>query len=184
MPSSPGRRSGRTAGGLAMLERLAGRHRITLGGRQGLRRPGLRRRAARRVGPRPTSPRLRHQAAARRSAIDGRTTRHPGYARASAAQADRGGVRLDQDHRRSGEDQVQRPRAGRLVLPARRRRLQPDPLAQAARGCAMIAGGGRMPHTPCAIRCSANRLHRSGPLCRAAHPSFRARANPPSSTAC
>ena len=33
----------------------------------------------------------------------------------------------------------------------------------------MIAGGGRMPHTPCAIRCSANRLHRSGPLCRAAH---------------
>ena len=73
----------------------------------------------------------------RRSAIDGRTTRHPGYAVEPAhPQADRGGLRLDQDGGRSGEDQFPGHRSRRLGLHLRRCGLQSHPTAEAA-------GGGR-----------------------------------------
>jgi len=42
------------------------------------------------------------------SAIDGRTTRHAGYASASANAAGRGSVRLGQDHRRLGQGESAR----------------------------------------------------------------------------
>ena len=53
----------------------------------------------------------------RRSAIDGRTTRHPGYAASPAhPQADRGRLRLDEDRRRLAQDQVPGDRKGRMGL--------------------------------------------------------------------
>jgi transposase len=59
----------------------------------------------------------------RSSAIDRRTTRHPGYAislrirnQLAYPQAHRRGVRLDQDHRRPAQDSPQRYRARRLDL--------------------------------------------------------------------
>ena len=71
----------------------------------------------------------------RRSAIDGRTTRHPGYAASLAhPQTDRGGLRLDEDHRRLAEDKVPGDRQSRMGLHPRRRSLQPDPAAEAVGG--------------------------------------------------
>jgi hypothetical protein len=49
-------------------------------------------------------------------------------------QADRGGLRLDQDGRRSGANQVPRPRARRMGLHLRHRRLQSGAVAKALRG--------------------------------------------------
>lgn len=60
-----------------------------------------------------------------RSAIDARTTRHPGYRINHQAKADRGAVRLDQDNRRAAEDPSSRPRLGGVVLCIDRDRLQP-----------------------------------------------------------
>ena len=54
-------------------------------------------------------------------------------------QADRGGLRLDQDGRRPGEDQVPRPRARRMGLHLRSRRLQSGAAAEAAGGAGMSA---------------------------------------------
>ena len=84
------------------------------------------------------TPHVAQNTSNRRSAIDGRTTRHGGYARQPAhPQAHRGSVRLDQDGGRAGEDQVPRRRPRRLRLHLRRRGLQSRPTAQAA-------GGGRL----------------------------------------
>ena len=44
-----------------------------------------------------------------------------------------GGVRLDQDHRRAGQDPASRARPGGLDVHTHRRRLHPGPPAQAAR---------------------------------------------------
>ena len=73
----------------------------------------------------------------RRSAIDGRTTRHPGYAAASASASGSRSLRLDQDRGRPAQDQAPRPRQGRMGLHLRRRRLQPRPPAQAPGGAAV-----------------------------------------------
>ena len=59
-----------------------------------------------------------------------------------AAQAHRGRVRLDQDHRRPGQDPASRARPGGLDVHAHRRRLQPGPAAQTAR-----RGADMMPHS-------------------------------------
>ena len=68
----------------------------------------------------------------RRSAIDRRTTRHPGYAMSQRMpQADRGGVRLDQDGGRPEEDPVLRAGTRRPGLHLRSRRLQSGAAAQA-----------------------------------------------------
>ena len=97
--------------------------------RPGLRHRGLRRRtapaqrhAAR--GAEPLRPELAHRPP------DRAPSRLPGEP--AGAQADRGGVRLDQDHRRPGQDQLPRHRPGRLVLHAGGGGVQPDPPAQAA----------------------------------------------------
>ena len=51
------------------------------------------------------------QNTSRRSAIDRRTTRHPGYTRQSAhSQTHRGGLRLDEDHRRHEQNKISRPK--------------------------------------------------------------------------
>ena len=59
-----------------------------------------------------------------------------------AAQAHQGRVRLDQDHRRPGQDPASRARPGGLDVHAHRRRLQPGPAAQTAR-----RGADMMPHS-------------------------------------
>ena len=70
----------------------------------------------------------------RSSAIDGRTTRHTGYAVSSEeTQARRGGLRLGQDHRRLRQGQGARLGAGRIPLHAGNGSLQPDPPAQTDR---------------------------------------------------
>ncbi len=61
----------------------------------------------------------------RSSAIDGRTTRHVGYA-LTHPQADRGGLRLDQDHRWPGANQAPRSRARRMGLHRRDPRVKPE----------------------------------------------------------
>lgn len=75
----------------------------------------------------------------RSSAIDGRTTRHGGYA-VSQRIRKRGGVRLDQDRRRAGEDQVARTRPRRVGLHLRGCRLQS--------GAAEAPGGADMTRRP------------------------------------
>ena len=73
------------------------------------------------------------QNTSRRSAIDGRTTRHPGYARQPAhPQAHRGRLRLDEDHRAASERQnIAGDRKGRMGLHLGSRRLQSDPATEA-----------------------------------------------------
>lgn len=74
----------------------------------------------------------------RRSAIDRRTTRHPGYAASiRIRKAHRGSLRLDQDGGRDAQDQAARLGQGRLGLRLHRRRLQSGAAAQAAGGVAM-----------------------------------------------
>ena len=71
----------------------------------------------------------------RRSAIDARTTRHPGYAVShDQAQAHRRALRLDEDRRRDAQDPSSRAPPGRVVLRPHRRRLQPHPHPQAVGG--------------------------------------------------
>ena len=96
-------------------------------------------------------PHVAQNVSRRRSAIDRRTTRHAWLRRQPAgAKTDRGGVRLDQDRRRPATNQAARPRAGRLVLHLRSRRLQPHPPPQDARGCSMssAAACARRHHPP------------------------------------
>ena len=125
-----GRRACRAGGGAAhdraARRPAAGDHARR---RQGLRRRGLRQRAAlderdaacRAEHQRPTlGDRRPHDAACR---LRGQPA-HP--------QADRGGLRLDQDRRRPGEDQVPRRRPRRMGLHLRRRRLQSGAAAEAA----------------------------------------------------
>jgi hypothetical protein len=122
------------AAALAPTEAVPGRHRITLAADRaydtasfvaGLRalnatpprRPEQRRP---RLAPRPP-----HRSSSRLS-------REP-----AGAQANRGGVRLGQDHRAAGQNQVPRHRTGRLGLHPRGGGVQPDPPAQAAAQRAM-----------------------------------------------
>ena len=64
----------------------------------------------------------------RRSAIDGRTTRHPGHRHLPAdPETDRGTLRLDQDHRRGPQTQLPRQRPQPGLVPPHRRRLQHPP---------------------------------------------------------
>ena len=69
-------------------------------------------------------------------------------------QTDRGGVRLDQNHRRTGEDQVQRQRPCRMGFHLRGGRLQSSAVAEADGGADMsallvanwsVAGGSSRP---------------------------------------
>ena len=74
-----------------------------------------------------------------RSAIDGRTTSHPGYAMSQRIpQKDRGSVRLDEDNRRHATTDASRYRAGWMGLHLRCRRIQSREIAKAARISIMI----------------------------------------------
>ncbi len=81
---------------LTMLERLEGRHRITLGADKAYDVVGFIAKL-RKIN---ITPHVAQNTANRRSAIDGRTTRHPGYAvsmRMRIRKRIEGGVRLDED---------------------------------------------------------------------------------------
>jgi hypothetical protein len=81
------------------------------------------------------TPHVAQKAAGRSSAIDGRTTRHAGYAISQRTRkADRGSLRLDQDGRGQGEDEVSRARSRRLGVHLRVHRLQSGAAAQAPGG--------------------------------------------------
>ena len=70
----------------------------------------------------------------RRSAIDGRTTRHPRLRRLPAhPQTHRGSLRLGQDRGRVAQNAPSRAAQGRLAIHPRNGGLQPRPLAKAAR---------------------------------------------------
>jgi CRISPR associated protein, Cas1 family len=63
------------------------------------------------------TPHVAQNANGRSSTINGRTTRHAGYAISQRIRkTDRGSLRLDEDDRRAGEDQVPRPRSRPLDL--------------------------------------------------------------------
>ena len=145
-----------------MVGDLAGRHRITVGGDRGYDVEGF---AAglRTLGATPHLAQHRYVTKTgrrRRSSIDGRTTRHPGYA-------------VSQRRRKLIEEAFAwiKTIAGQaktrfrglarvgLVIPARGGRLQPDPPAQAP-GCrAMIQRLNGTPQPPHASGASARRRH-------------------------
>lgn len=70
------------------------------------------------------TPHVAQNMSGRRSAIDGRTTRRRLCRPPAYPQAHRRGVRLDQDDRRAGEDEVARSRPRRMGLHLRCRCLQ------------------------------------------------------------
>ena len=121
-----------------MLGRPTGRHRVTLGADKAydvadfvadLRALNV-------------TPHVAQNTTGRRSAIDGRTTRHPGY-----AVSQRGRKRIEEAFgwiktTRPAQDPPPRHGARRLDVHADRRRLQPGPAAQAA------GGGLTMPGIP------------------------------------
>jgi transposase len=70
------------------------------------------------------TPHVAQNVSGRSSAIDQRTTQHEGYGLSlRIRKADRGGLRLDQDGRGAGEDEVSGPRQGGLRFHLRSRRL-------------------------------------------------------------
>ena len=74
------------------------------------------------------TPHVAQNTTRQRSAIDGRTTRHPGHAgQHEDPETDRGTLRLDQDHRRGTQAALHRPRTQPGLVQDHRRRLQPDP---------------------------------------------------------
>ena len=107
-------------------------------------RPGLRCRRFRR-GTAWDERTAARRAQRERPPLGDRRTHHPssGICREPAdPQADRGGVRLDQDGRRAAPDQAAWPRQGGLGVRLRRRRLQPGAGAQADRR-RDVSGAGR-----------------------------------------
>jgi hypothetical protein len=82
------------------------------------------------------TPHVAQNTSGRSSAIDGRTTRHCGYA-VSQRIRKRIEEAFGEDDRRAGQDQVPRTRAGRLGLHLRRGGLQSDAAAQASGGDGM-----------------------------------------------
>ena len=104
--------------------------------RQGLRQRRLRQRTA--LDERDAACGAEHQQSTlgdrRPDDAPSRLCRQPAH-----PQADRGGVRLDQDGRRPGEDQVPGRRPRRLRLHLRRSRLQSRPTAEAAPGGRVMA---------------------------------------------
>ena len=116
---------------LAMVGDLPEGGRITLGGDKAydtrdfvaeMRRLGV-------------TPHVSQNTNGRRSAIDGRTTRHATRRlcrQRARSQAHRGGVRLDQDRRRAAQDPSSRHRPGGLDVRLRRGRLQLGAYPQAS----------------------------------------------------
>ena len=86
------------------------------------------------------TPHVAQNTAGRRSRIDRRTTRHPGYAISQRVRKQiRGDLRLGQDDRRPAQDPPPWHRPGRLDVHPRRRRLQPRPHPQTCRRDGMSA---------------------------------------------
>ena len=109
-----------------LIDDLPGRHRITVGADRAYDTTGFVA-ALRRSTPRRTW--RRTSLAPPRGSTAGPCAT-PATSRPTGPQADRGGLRLDQDHRRPGQDQLPRHRPGRLGLHAGGRGVQPDPPAQ------------------------------------------------------
>jgi hypothetical protein len=84
------------------------------------------------------------------SAIDGRTTRHPGYAQPTRAAADRASVRLVEDHRLVAEGEAARVTQGRLAPGLRRGRVQPETAAEAVGDAGREAQDGNARAAACA----------------------------------
>jgi IS5 family transposase len=128
--------TGEREAAIAMVEDLPGSQRITLAADKAydtadfvteMRRLGV-------------TPHVTQNTKGRRSAIDGRTTRHPGYAVSlRGRKAHRGRVRLDQDGRWFAQDAPSRNRAGRLDvhLDCGSVQLGADPQAADCRGVVM-----------------------------------------------
>jgi hypothetical protein len=114
----------------SMLGDLPARGRITVGGDKlfdtqdfvaEMRRLGV-------------TPHVAQHTNGRRSAIDGRTTRHAGYAVSQRPQTYRGSFWLDENRRRLAQDTPSRHRAGRLAIHPDGCRLQSCAHPQAACG--------------------------------------------------
>ena len=116
---------------LAMIEKRADRPgRVTLGADKAYDAEDF----ANELRSMNVTPHVARNIARRRSAIDGRTTRHPRLRHEPAhPQADRGRLRLGQGVRAPAPHPGAWPRARRHGLRVFGRRLQPHPLAQAAR---------------------------------------------------
>ena len=121
---------------LAMLGRQGDRHRATLGADKAYDAAGFV------AGPRAERHPARHPEHVRPALGDRRSDHAPSRLcrEPARAQADRGGVRLDQDGGRPQEDPASRHRAGRLAVHADRGRLQPGPAPQAAGGGLTMPG--------------------------------------------
>lgn len=78
----------------------------------------------------------------RRSAIDGRTTRHSDYAVSQRIRKRIEEAVRDQDGRRTGEDEVARSRSRRMGLHLQRRRLQSRAASEAADSAEITAPAG------------------------------------------
>ena len=115
---------------LAMVDRLPTVGRVTLGADRGFDARGLRLE----LRERRVTPHIAQNTSGR--TLGDRRPDHPPCRlcpEPAGEEADRGSLRLDQDECRPGPNQGARASAGALVLHARRRRLQPDPPAQADR---------------------------------------------------
>jgi hypothetical protein len=123
-----------------LIADLPGRHRITVGADRAYDTAdfvaALRRLEA--------TPHVAQNLSGRRSRIDRRTAAPPRLpGEPTGAQADRGGVRLDQNDRRPSQDQLPRHCPGRLGLHPGGRGVQPDPPAQATASPAMMCAGAQ-----------------------------------------
>ena len=98
---------------------------------------------------------------AKGSAIDGRTTRHAGYAVSQEAQARRGGLRLGQDDRRLRQGQGARAGAGRIPLHTGNGRLQSDPHAETDRRGRLKRPRAALAHAAQLTKGSSNRSARN-----------------------
>jgi hypothetical protein len=85
----------------------------------------------------------------RRSTIDGRTTRHVGYAQPEDPKTHRRAVRLDQDRGGAAQDKVPGARPRRMGLRRRHGRLQSRPPSQApGDGGVSVLGKWRIVEVP------------------------------------
>ena len=145
----------------AMVAAIPGRHRITVGGDKNFDTAGF----VAALHELNATPHVAQNTSNRRSAIDGRTTRHPRLRGEPAhPQADRGGVRLDQGGGPAAACPASRQGARRLAVHPGGRGLQPDPATQAAGG--MMA---KPTSRPCRHSChpaSRHRPHPAGDLAR------------------
>ena len=119
-------------------------------------------------------------AKAKGSAIDGRTTRHPGYKISQVIRKRIGGLRLDQVRRRPAQGPAPGAGARRLAVRPRHGRLQPDQAAEARRGRVIRPPGATPSSAPRGARNSRRKAARTRKPVRA-DPYFLSLLDSPSS---